>query len=276
MRISEDRIRRIIRREIVLETMRRRRASLVPGEWDPELGDEEERAALEKKYFGKDADALAALARDLPQASSPARSCSGCAWTATSRSSPHELKKVGIKHGVKVAFLGRGAYRAAFSIGDDLVIKVINDAGGGAAEMNKADYRLGTDSEIGQITPRAYVHGDNFSWVVLERVAEITEEREIIRFFKSSLILNPESLTESQVWTYFNLLRDAFFYEKNKRDFDSPTVDKLNLELTKTSPLFRNFKRAIKKYNIALYELRPDNFGIGSDGRLVLLDSSIF
>jgi len=264
MRISEDRIRRIIRREIVLETMRRRRASLVPGEWDPELGDEEERAALEKKYFGKDADALAALARDLPQA------------ITHHTPSPHELKKVGIKHGVKVAFLGRGAYRAAFSIGDDLVIKVINDAGGGAAEMNKADYRLGTDSEIGQITPRAYVHGDNFSWVVLERVAEITEEREIIRFFKSSLILNPESLTESQVWTYFNLLRNAFFYEKNKRDFDSPTVDKLNLELTKTSPLFRNFKRAIKKYNIALYELRPDNFGIGSDGRLVLLDSSIF
>jgi hypothetical protein len=262
MRISEDRIRRIIRREIVLETMRRFRASLVPGEWDPELGDEEEQAALEKKYFGKDADALAALASDLPQA-------------MFGHPLPHELKKVGIKHGVKVAFLGRGAYRAAFSIGDDLVIKVINDAGIGAEEMNKADYRLGTDSEIGQIAPRAYVHGDNFSWVVLERVAEITEERKIIRFFKSSFALNPESLTESQVWTYFNLLRDAF-YEKNKRDFDTPTVDKLSLELTKTSPLFRNFKRAIKKYNIVRYELRPDNFGIGSDGRLVLLDSSIF
>jgi len=32
-----------------------------------------------------------------------------------------------------------------------------------AEEMNKADYRLGTDSEIGQIAPRAYVHEDNFS-----------------------------------------------------------------------------------------------------------------
>ena len=262
MRISEDRIRRIIRREIVLETMRRFRASLVPGEWDPALGDEEERGALEKKYFGKDADTLTALARDLPQA-------------MFGRPLPHELKEVGKKHGVKVAFLGRGAFRAAFSIGDDLVIKAINGPGIGAEEMNKADHRLGTDAEIGQIAPRAYVHEDNFSWVVLERVAEITEEREIIRFFKSSLISNPESLTETQVWTYWNLLKDAF-YEKNKRDYDSPTVDKLNLELTKTSTLFRNFKRAIKKYNIARWELRPDNFGIGSDGRLVLLDSSIF
>jgi hypothetical protein len=260
MRISEDRIKRIIRQEIVLETMRRFRASLVPGEWDPELGDEEERAALEKKYFGKDADALTALARDLPR---------------TAATPPHELKKIGKKHGFKVAFLGRGAYRSTFSIGDDLIIKVANDFGAPADEMNSDDYRLGADAEIGQIAPRAFIHGNNFDWVVLERVAEITEEREIIRFFKSSLALNPENLTESQVWTYFNLLRDAF-YEKNKRDFDSPTVDKLSLELTRTSPLFRNFKRAIKKYNIARYELRPDNFGIGSDGRLVLLDSSIF
>lgn len=262
MGIPAGRVRRIIREEILLETMRRFPGKLVPGVWDPELGDEEERGALEKKYFGKDTDALTALARDLPQA-------------MFGHPLPHELKEVGKKHGVKVAFLGRGAFRAAFSIGDDLVIKAINGPGIGAEEMNRDDYRLGKDTEIGQIAPRAYVHEDNFDWVVLERVAEITEEREIIRFFKSSLISNPESLTEAQVWTYWNLLQDAF-YEKNKRDYDSPTVDKLNLELTKISPLFRNFKRAIKKYNIARGELRPDNFGIGSDGRLVLLDSSIF
>ena len=65
MRISEDRIRSIIRREIILETMRRFRASLVPGEWDPEHGAAEELQDLETKYFGKDTDALTSLALEL-------------------------------------------------------------------------------------------------------------------------------------------------------------------------------------------------------------------
>ena len=268
MGLPAGKVRRIIREEILLEAARRFRASLVPGEWDPEHGAAEELQDLETKYFGKDTDALTSLALELSHYARKASTLDG-------PDSALALKKIGKKYGSKITFLGSGAYRSTFSIGDDLVIKVANELGMGADEMNRDDYRLGKDTEIGQIAPRSYIHGDNFDWVILERVKEITDEREIIHFFKSSLISNPESLTESQVWEYFHLLQDAF-YEKNKRDYDSPAVDKLNLELTKISPLFRNFKRAIKKYNIAGRELRPDNFGIGSDGRLVLLDSSIF
>ena len=269
MIILESRIKRIIRDEIILETMRRFPGKLVPGVWDPARGAGEEQEDLEKGYFGKDTDTLTSLALDLSHFTRKASILYG-------PDSALALKKIGKKYGSKITFLGRGAYRSTFSIGDDLAIKVANDLGAPADEMNRDDYRLGTDAEIGQIVPRAFIHGNNFDWVVLERVAEITDERELIRFFKSSFISNPESLTESQVWTYWNLVLHALYEDNSDKGYKTSSVNKLKLELSQKLPLFRNLQRAIKKYNISERELRPDNFGIGSDGRLVLLDSSIF
>ena len=47
MGIPIGKVRRIIREEIVLEAARRFRASLVPGEWDPDLGAAEEKAKID-------------------------------------------------------------------------------------------------------------------------------------------------------------------------------------------------------------------------------------
>jgi hypothetical protein len=58
---------------------------------------------------------------------------------------------------------------------------------------------------------------------------------------------------------------------------DGPlTMRALRADLSRYSPAFRNLDRVIRKYGVVIDEIRADNLGIGSDGRLVLLDSSIF
>ena len=280
MIISKSRIKRIIRDEIVLETIRRFPGKLVPGVWDPARGDREEREDLERQHFGGGESSLTALAQELFELH---RAHSGLRGPRD-----EDVTSVGRKHGFKVTFMGAGASRATFSIGSDLVMKV------GTAWMNEDDYRLGVDTSLRQIAPRAYVHGgglSGFDWVVLERVSTIDHLRELPHFFKCSLLVDPGSLAARDKAPYWNLVRAALDPEVEdekkvgwpfenlilSKGTDQPlTMRTLRANLSRYSPAFRNLDRVIKKYGVATIEIREDNLGIGSDGRLVLLDSSIF
>jgi hypothetical protein len=287
MRISEGGIRRIIRQEIILEAARRLRASLVPGEWDPELGDKEELQDLERQHFGGGESSLTALAQALFV----------LYWSAREEGkdpAAEDIASAGRKHGFNVNFMGSGASRATFSIGSDLVMKV-NVQSAWAARMNKDDYRLGIDTSLRQIAPRAYVHGGGFSgfdWVILERVRLITRgEQELPQFFKCSLLVDPGGLAARDKAPYWKLVlqaldpeikdevRAGWYFEDLilPKGTDEPlTMGGLRADLSRYSPAFRNLDRVIRKYGVAIDEIREDNLGIGSDGRLVLLDSSIF
>jgi len=286
MRISEGGIRRIIRQEIILEAARRLRASLVPGEWDPARGAAEELQDLERQHFGGEEDSLTALAQDLTELY---RSTYG-------RPVDEDMAQAGRKHGFKVSFMGSGASRATFSIGSDLVMKVSTGPHApGAARMNEDDYRLGVDTSLRQIAPRAYVHGGGFSgfdWVILERVRLIERgEQELPQFFKCSLLVDPGGLAARDKAPYWKLVLQAldplikdevrvgWYFEDLilPKGTDRPlTMGGLRADLSRYSPAFRNLDRVIRKYGVAMVEIREDNLGIGSDGRLVLLDSSIF
>jgi hypothetical protein len=284
MRISESGIRKIIRQEIILEAARRLRASLVPGEWDPARGAAEELQDLERKHFGGGEGSLTALAQDLT-----------ALRLVDERQGPsdEDVKSVGRKHGFKVSFMGAGASRATFSIGSDLVMKVAMRSGW-TWRMNKDDYRLGVDTSLRQIAPRAYVHGGGFSgydWVILERVRTVTDPQELPQFFKCSLLVDPDGLAAKDKDNYWWLVCRALDPEVKdevrvgwpfvnlilSKPVDGPlTMRALRADLSRYSPAFRNLDRVIRKYNVAMMEIREDNLGIGSDGRLVLLDSSIF
>lgn len=258
---------------------------LVPGVWDPELGDEEEGESnpeeedLGKKHFGANSNDLTFLALDLSSYISALR-----------QGFNESLEKIGGKYGFKISLLGFGGYRTAFSIGNDLIIKISNRLGGeDGARMNREDYRLGTDPEIGGIFPRAYdkdPYGKGFSWVTLERVKEIFYGYELPHFFKCSILVDPAGLSDIDAEAYWHLVRRGFDEKDNEtisRPLDrllrSPgpfTMRDLRNDLAARSPTFKNLQLAIRKYNILISEIRPDNLGIGSDGRLVLLDSSIF
>ena len=272
MIISESRIRRIIRDEIVLETIRRFPGKLVPGVWDPARGDREEREDLERQHFGGGESSLTALAQELFELHKAHNRLRG--------PRDEDVTSVGRKHGFKVTFMGAGASRATFSIGSDLVMKV------GTAWMNEDDYRLGVDTSLRQIAPRAYVHGgglSGFDWVVLERVSTIDHLRELPHFFKCSLLVDPGSLAARDKAPYWNLVRAALDPEVEDEKKVGWPFENLILSKGTDQPLTMRTLRAdlsryrvIKKYGVATTEIREDNLGIGSDGRLVLLDSSIF
>lgn len=287
MGLPAGRIRRIIREEILLETIRRFPGKLVPGVWDPARGNREELEDLERQHFGGDESSLTALAQDLTELSRSAR---------VRGPVDEDMARVGRKHGFKVSFMGSGASRATFSIGSDLVMKVsAGPHAPGAARMNEDDYHLGVDTSLRQVAPRAFAHGgglSGFDWVILERVRLIERgDQELPQFFKCSLLVDPGDLAARDKAPYWRGIRRALdpaikdevrvgwpFGDLilSKPAAGALTMGGLRADLSRYSPAFRNLDRVIRKYGVAIEEIREDNLGIGSDGRLVLLDSSIF
>jgi hypothetical protein len=128
--------------------------------------------------------------------------------------------------------------------------------------------------------------------VILERVRLIERgEQELPQFFKCSLLVDPGGLAARDKAPYWKLVLQAldpeikdevrvgWYFEDLilPKGTDGPlTMGGLRADLSRYSPAFRNLDRVIRKYGVAMVEIREDNLGIGSDGRLVLLDSSIF
>lgn len=193
---------------------------------------------------------------------------------------------------LEIKYMGSGAYRSTYTIGNDLVLKLSKDPHDpDNLEMNKSDYDLGTDSSIGNIVPRAYSHGTNFQWVLLERVTPILKNSDAAKFFQTDLLPSVEILSESERNDYFNLVmlcleeknekyyKNLLSFSKIKDRFQPnqsiPTFTELRQHLLRTHPTFRNLYKAVNKYGIETSEIRFQNIGYGSDNRFVLLDSSI-
>ena len=277
MRISESRIRQIIRqslRDFILESTR------------------SDRDALEREYFGRSKRSMSSLVQALLKTF-----VSGHQWPPDAAA----MSDIQRRSGKDIKFLGAGVFRAVFSIGNDLVLKISLDSitdielaeiNTSANKMNKDDFTLGTDRELGHIFPRAYMHGPHFSWVVLERVKPVETDSQFILFFPSSLLPDPKTLSAEDQKVYSRVISGALnfksrYFGDNKLLKSFPgfslswgsgdkTLGELREDLLDTSAAFAGFAKAINKYQIDSSELRFDNLGIGDDGRLVLLDSSIF
>lgn len=262
-----------------------------------EMTDAESRD-LEDKYFGISQESLDALSKALLEMFGRQGE-----WEY----SPNDPELVALRKRfrVPIEYVGGGSYRIVFSIGNDLVLKISTDSLGDepfdppADQMNADDFALGTDPDIRNIVPRAYKHSDDWSWVLLERVEPLPRESDFLKFFRSELLPDPNSLGESGKESYETLIHALLDMKNyyNYRPLDmtdtvlsyfrggelakatpDPSVPLLEIrkDLLRRSAVFRNLVIARKRYNIRSFEIRSDNLGIGSDGRLVLLDSSIF
>lgn len=262
-----------------------------------EMTDTESRD-LEDKYFGISQASLDALSKILLEMFGRQGG-----WEFSS--SDPELVALRKRFHVPVDYIGGGAFRIVFSVGNDLVLKISTDSLGEQAfdppadQMNADDFALGTDADIRGIVPRAYKHADDWSWVLLERVEPLNSDEEFFRFFRSDLLPDPLDLSELGRENYDTLIRvlldmqnyalyrplemsdtvlSYFRGSELARMTPDPSVPLLEVrkDLLRKSPFFRGLVIARKRYNIRTSEIRTDNLGIGSDGRLVLLDSSIF
>jgi hypothetical protein len=255
-----------------------------------EYDDEEEPPAtiedLETSYYGKDR-------RDLTRVCKLLR----LNYTKNAYLNDAEIERfarvLGKEVGLNIKFMGAGAFRATYTIGNDLVMKISsNGYDQYTLEMNKNDFQLGTDPEIGNIFPRAYLHDYIYEWILLEKVTPIKKNHEAAKYFENSILGSVEQLSEDEKNDYFNLVmlsledgKRGNFYNlihhselanrfSNKKEI--PTADMLKNYMLKNSHTYRSLYKAIKKYKIDVSEIRFDNIGYASDGRFVLLDSSIF
>jgi hypothetical protein len=258
-----------------------------PEEEEDVYGGQEEETLqdIETKYFGKDETQLQKICNTL---------------VVSYRQNPYDAFQLqrfatalGKNENLKIEYMGSGAFRSTYAIGNDLVLKITNDPSDpDNLKMNENDYDLGTDSSIGNVVPRAFYHGKKFEWVLLERVTPITKNYEAAKFFQTDLLPPVEMLSESEKNDYFNLVM-LCLEEKNEKYYKNllsystisnkfqpnqkiPTFSELRQELLRNHPTFRNLYKAVKKYDIETSEIRFNNIGYGSDNRFVLLDSSIF
>lgn len=254
-------------------------------------GDEEELPAsiedLETAYFGKDRTDLTRICKTLR-----------LNFLQYNFVNDYEIRRfakaLGKNVGLDINFMGAGAFRATYSIGNDLVLKMSSQGYDTYSfDMNKNDYKLGTDPSIGNIFPRAYLHDYVYEWVLLERVTPIKKNHEAAKYFENPILPPLEQLSEDEKNDYFNLVilsleqkNDGRFYNlihntklTNHYLFGKkhlPTAENLREHMLRYSPTYRNLYKAVKKYGIDTTEIRFDNIGYASDGRFVLLDSSIF
>ena len=251
--------------------------------------DEEEPPAriedLETAYFGKDRRDLTKICKTLR-----------LNFSQNNYLNVYELqrfaKALGKNVGLDINYMGAGAFRATYSIGNDLVMKISSQFDQYSFDMNKNDFKLGTDPEIGNIFPRAYLHDYIYEWVLLERVTPIDTNHEAAKYFENPILGSVEQLDEDEKNDYFNLVMLSLEEDKRERfnnllkysklvnrfpnKNDIPTADKLKKYMLRSSHTYRSLYKAIKKYKIDVGEIRFQNIGYGSDGRFVLLDSSIF
>lgn len=256
-----------------------------------------EASATEDKYFGISQASLDALSKELLR-------LWGVSGDWTYSDNNPEVVALRKRFQLPIEFIGFGAFRIVFSIGNDLVLKISTDSQAeeiydSADQMNMDDFALGTDSSIRSIVPRAYKHAADWSWVLLERVEPLASDNDFFHFFRSDLLPDPLELSEVGLEDYMTLLGvllemknfkldrplemsdTVLSYFRSKqlaRMTPDPSVPLLEVrkDLLRRSIFFRGLIIARKRYNIRISEIRSDNLGIGSDGRLVLLDSSIF
>ena len=217
-----------------------------------------------------------------------------------------EVEEVRNHFGIPFEYIADGSFRVTFSIGNNRIIKISKDLLGAGAEddfdvsqMNQDDWTMGKDDLVTDIFPRSYEHAPDFSWIVMEQVEPLRQEEDFFKYFRTKLLPDPVSLGEegrSDYETLIRILLEMNHYklmrplreEDNLKGYflgseivkksENPEVSLLDIrrDLIKNSRTFRGFVRALTRYNIRVSEINGDNVGIAKDGRLVLLDSSIF
>lgn len=265
--------------------------------WRKHLKEQEETKELtvsqkEEKFFGSDikqiAEDLLIDVRYLQQRNSYITSSGRVA-----------AEQVSNKVGKNIEFLGSGSWRAAFSV-EDFIIKLNYEDSDSGREMNQDDIKLGRMGEFSTLFPKVYMSDPHNDWIVMEKATPIKEWNQIMQYFPNK-ILGDYNSTKSQ-FSYYSLFMVCLDYKVLEMKRADASLRRLNMEYEKDDysdlfreknpnftkvpplkvvvsnfeyPLFLLLAQLIVEFDVAIYEIRPGNTGIGEDGRFLLIDSSI-
>ena len=286
MKITESKLRRIIREAIrAISSQIPVQDSNYPQEEEDDYGTEEsiEEPNIEEKHFGFSLEALGEKITKAFELYS-ANSVIYRKWTQSEFISK-------IVNDPKFKFLGEGSFRMAFSYGDDYIIKAAMPGYyfKQALKMNKEDAMLGRMPKYSYLFPKVYEADESYRWIIMEKCSVINNEKEFVEFFPNPDVdpSVPGLLTRMSLFTY--VLSYCVYREMgNTRDMKGAAS---YLDYLIKHELEVNFEQLIQSYEkLTLFnkivdfcaefgvlprEIRVGNTGISSDGRFVIIDSSV-
>jgi hypothetical protein len=263
-------------------------------EYDYEKELQKQGQELETKYFGNEKD-IGRLVYDLYDRAIKNLTAQGSGakdiayyQEYLTDSVVQEVKRL---TGKDIEFMGRGSFRSTFTYDNQLVIKIDITVDGAGKKMNQDDKEIGLRSDFGELFPRCYSWANDYSWIVLEKVEKIEDFKTLISFFPNKYISQSmsqyycmvlRSCIEYKVANFerdseaaklaIDSMEDPINYTKKSLDVDYKKV----LEEFNKVPLFNKVCAAAFAFKMYVPEsIKPFNSGTGSDGRFVILDSSV-
>jgi len=200
----------------------------------------------------------------------------------------------------KAERLGSGAFRTVYGFYDNpnVILKFARGQHGRSSfRMNKEDYEL--FKKYPSISPRVYAHDDeDWAWVYMEAIEPAVGSfsgkysdavratfPKLTKYILQSDLktrINPTNADDLMLviaTAAARLARGArrlpptdslMFTIKNWTDDNEDQI------IANADPAFLELSKAMVEYDIAPDEIREKNVGYGKDGKLILIDSSIF
>ena len=206
---------------------------------------------------------------------------------------PHEVDEDGVclrDYGFEK--IGEGSFREVWAFPDNpnYVIKTATGVFGDPernASMNKAEADAITQTGYPELLPKVYDTGDDYKWIVTERVKPYEDEDDSwIDHFFPAIKEFLETNRNNREFHWRNASPERFFASYlDARKGEIRTGGELKI-LTRSlggkenrealeadlPPLFEKLLDLVNEQQLVTTEIRSDNVGRASDGRFVLLD----
>ena len=289
-RMTESRLRRIIRE--VIEEMPSRipvQDSNYPQGEDDDYSAEEavEEPSIEEKHFGFSLDTIGkkiTKALELWDRSPEFHHLQLSEFVEMTAKDP------------KFKLLGEGSFRMVFSYGNDYVIKVATPRGEDfiipphALEMNKEDAMFGRMPKYSSLFPKVYQTDAAYKWIIMEKCVAINNEEIFLKFFPNPAVdpFVADNLLKLQQFSYVLLycvckadghqelmkIETITSYLERRANSLSISFEELIRSYEKLT-LFNKIVDFCAEFGVLPREIRLGNVGISSDGRFVIIDSSV-
>ena len=194
--------------------------------------------------------------------------------------------------------VGSGSFRRVYqSINDPAyVIKVINEYDDYKMRMNEDDFD--TARRYPFIFPKAYIHSDDFSWIVVENTPPLIDMEEMQKVLDQSFpaeqkaILGNSKFMEknrninfADPFDVMGVIMDSFRAGRevaiDKVSDDPSDADRKALELQKiiapvAGAAYQELSKAMHAFEIDKYEIGIGNIGHDENYNFKIIDSSVF
>ena len=254
-----------------------------PEEEVDDYGSDEVEPDIEEKHFGFSLDAIGEKITKALELWNPAHPVIYRKWTQSEFISK-------IVNDPNFKFLGQGSFRMVFSYGNEYVIKVAgpNAWFSHSQEMNREDAMFGRMPKYSDLFPKVYEADPAYKWIIMDKCTVINNEMEFLKFFPNP-VTDPFVTNDfSRIELFSYALRSCVYKEtKDEAEIAGHTAHLVKqlkdmgisseeiIGAYERLTLFNKIVDFCKEFGAQPREIRIGNVGISSDGRFVIIDSSV-